>query len=59
MIDELKSSSKKQLEEFAKETANWLNGEILHLMNTYQIKDINDLGIPPQNLWQPNPASSL
>jgi len=52
VIDELKSSSKKQLEEFAKETANWLNGEILHLMNTYQIKDINDLGIPPQNLWE-------
>jgi aspartyl-tRNA(Asn)/glutamyl-tRNA(Gln) amidotransferase subunit B len=50
VVESYNNFPKNQLHEFCKETANWLNGEILRLMNSNQIKNINDLEIPPNNL---------
>ena len=50
VVESYTNSPKNQLYEFCKETANWLNGEILRLMNSNQINNINDLQIPPNNL---------
>ena len=50
VIQKFSNSPKNQLHEFSKETANWLNGEVLRLMNNNQIKNINELEISPQDL---------
>jgi len=50
VVQKFSDSSKKQLHEFSKEAANWLNGEVLRLMNNNHIKDINDLKISSENL---------
>ena len=50
VVESYNNFPKNQLHEFCKETANWLNGEILRLMNSNQINNINELEIPPNNL---------